>query len=150
MTRPNRPLDILLVEDNPADVRLTQEALKENHAIGHLTVVGDGVEAMTRLRDPSNRRPDLILLDLNLPRMDGRQVLQALKTDSDLHTIPIVVLTSSTRAEDVQRAYDLHANSFVPKPIGFGEFLRTLKIIETFWLGVVSLPGPALAGKLEV
>ncbi len=142
--RPIRPVDILLVEDNPADVRLTREALKETKALNTLHVVGDGVAAMAFLRQQSpyagSPRPDLILLDLNLPKKDGRDVLAEVKADQELRDIPVVVLTTSRAEEDVERAYDLHANAYVTKPGDLTQFLEVMRAIEAFWLAVVTLP----------
>lgn len=138
------PLEILLVEDNPADVRLTQEALKEQKIMNHLHVVSDGVEAMAFLRrEPPHEgapRPDLILLDLNLPRMDGREVLKEIKGDPDLKIIPVVVLTISKSDEDIIRSYDLHANCYISKPVDLSQFLKVAQSIQEFWLTIVRLP----------
>ena len=139
-----RPVDILLVEDNPADVRLTLEALKESRILTNLHVVGDGVAAMSFLRregEHSNApRPDLVLLDLNLPRKDGRQVLAEVKTDPELKRIPVAVLTTSQAEEDVIRSYDLHANCYVTKPVDLDQFLHVVRTINEFWLTLVKLP----------
>ena len=138
------PIEILLVEDSPGDVRLTMEALKEAKVRNRLNVVEDGDAAMAYLRRQGPYaqalRPDLILLDLNLPRKDGREVLQEVKADPDLRAIPIVVLTTSRAEEDVLRAYDLHANCYITKPVDFEQFLTIVKSIEDFWLTVVKLP----------
>lgn len=143
-TPPGSPVDILLVEDNPGDVRLTQEALKEGKMHNKLHVVEDGVEAMDYLRRKGRHanaiRPDLILLDLNLPRKDGREVLAELKADEDLKTIPVVVLTTSSSDEDVLKSYRLHANCYISKPIRLEEFMDVVRSIENFWLSVVKLP----------
>ncbi|MBK6404948.1 MAG: response regulator [Holophagales bacterium] len=137
-------IEILLVEDNPADVRLTQEALKEAKVVNRLSVVMDGEEAMAFLRREGRHveapRPDLILLDLNLPRKDGREVLAEVKADESLRRIPVVILTTSKSEEDVLRSYDLHANCFISKPVGLEQFLRVVESIEDFWLSVVRLP----------
>ena len=137
-------IEILLVEDNPADVRLTQEALKEAKVVNRLSVVMDGEEAMAFLRREGRHaeapRPDLILLDLNLPRKDGREVLAEVKADERLRRIPVVILTTSKSEEDVLRSYDLHANCFISKPVGLEQFLRVVESIEDFWLSVVRLP----------
>jgi CheY-like chemotaxis protein len=137
-------VEILLVEDNPGDVRLTREALKEGKIRNNLNVVGDGVEALRYLRreDPyaESVRPDLILLDLNLPKMDGREVLEAVKADPGLRLIPIVVLTSSAAEQDIARAYDLHANCYVSKPVDLDQFIHVVKSIEDFWFSIVKLP----------
>jgi CheY-like chemotaxis protein len=142
--RPSRPVEILLVEDNPGDVRLTREALKEGKIRNNLNVVGDGVEALRYLRREGpytdSARPDLILLDLNLPKMDGREVLEAVKADPALRVIPIVVLTSSAAEKDIARAYDLHANCYVSKPVDLDQFIHVVKSIEDFWFSIVKLP----------
>jgi len=140
-----RLINILLVEDNPADVRLTQEALKEAaHARTRLHVAGDGVEALEFLHRQGDfaaaPRPDLMLLDLNLPRVDGRQVLAEVKGDPDLRRIPVVVLTTSPSEDDILHAYDQHVNSYIRKPVDLDEFLHVLKAIDDYWLGSVSLP----------
>jgi CheY-like chemotaxis protein len=136
--------EILLVEDNAGDVRLTREALKEHRLLHNLSVVGDGEEALRFLRrqDPfvGAPRPDLILLDLNLPRVSGREVLSVVKGDPELRAIPVVILTSSEAPEDVMRAYELQANCYVRKPVGFTEFGEALRSIDHFWLTVVTLP----------
>jgi len=138
------PVDILLVEDNPADVRLTLEALKESRLLTNLHVVGDGVEALAFLRREGEYehapRPDLVLLDLNLPRKDGREVLAEVKTDPDLKRIPVAVLTTSQAEEDVVRSYDLHANCYVTKPVDLDQFLHVVRTINEFWLTIVKLP----------
>ena len=140
----SRTIEILLVEDNPGDVRLTLEAFKEAKVINHLTVVNNGVEALAYLRrqgDYANATmPDLILLDLNLPKMDGRQVLAAIKEDQHLMTIPVVVLTTSASQDDIQRAYGHHANCYITKPVDLDQFLRVVQSIESFWLSLVKLP----------
>lgn len=136
---------ILLVEDNPGDVRLTREALRDAKMLNELHVVADGVEALAFLRrEPPHTaapRPDLILLDLNLPKMDGREVLSAIKSSPDLRSIPVVVLTSSGAEEDVARSYDLHANCYVRKPVELQSFLNVVRTIDDFWVSVVRLPG---------
>ncbi len=139
-----RPVRILLVEDNPGDARLTVEVFKFNKMPKTLSVVEDGVEALAFLRQEgkyaSALRPDLILLDLNLPKKDGRQVLAAIKSDANLRRIPVVVLTTSRDQEDVLRAYDLNANCFLTKPVDFEQFAKLVEAIEEFWLKVVELP----------
>lgn len=139
-----RLVEILLVEDSPGDVRLTLEALKEAKINNRLSVVSDGVEALEFLRreGPFTEapRPDVILLDLNLPRKDGREVLAEIKDDAELKVIPVVVLTTSRSEEDVVRAYEDHANCFITKPVDFQQFLHVVKSIEDFWLSVVRLP----------
>jgi len=137
-------IDILLVEDNPGDVRLAQEALKESKIRNKLFVVDDGVEAMAFLRQQGKYadapRPDLILLDLNLPRKSGREVLAEVKTDESLRRIPVVVLTVSRAEEDVIRCYNHHANCYITKPLDFSQFMEVTKSIEEFWLTIVKLP----------
>ena len=140
-----RLINILLVEDNPADVRLTQEVLKEAaHARTRLHVAGDGVEALAFLHKEgsfaSAPRPDLMLLDLNLPRVDGRQVLAEVKGDPDLRRIPVVVLTTSPSEDDILHAYDQHVNSYIRKPVDLDQFLHVLRAIDDYWLGAVCLP----------
>jgi CheY-like chemotaxis protein len=133
-----------MIEDNPGDVRLTQEALKENKMYNCLHVVSDGVEAMAFLRQQGKYadapRPDLILLDLNLPKKDGREVLAEIKADENLKRIPVVILTSSQAEEDVLKTYNLHANCYVTKPVDLDQFIRVVKSIEEFWLTIVKLP----------
>lgn len=139
-----RPMDILLVEDNVGDVQLTREAMREGAMRSRLHVVADGVEALQFLRREGPHagasRPDLVLLDINLPRKDGHQVLAELKADSDLCSIPVVVLTTSQSAEDVLRVYRGHANCFITKPVDLDEFFGVVRAIESFWLNVVRLP----------
>jgi chemotaxis family two-component system response regulator Rcp1 len=139
-----RPIEILLVEDNPGDVRLTLEALKDGKVLNRLHVVEDGVAALDFLyrRDPYSGapRPDLVLLDLNLPRRNGREILAQIKTDGALKTIPVVILTSSQADEDIARAYELHANCYISKPVGFEQFTVIVRSIESFWLTIVNLP----------
>jgi two-component system, chemotaxis family, response regulator Rcp1 len=141
-----RPIEILMVEDNPGDVRLTREALKGGKVWNQLNVVEDGVAALDYLhrRPPYEgaRRPDLILLDLNLPKKDGREVLAEVKSDASLKLIPVVVLTSSQADEDVVRAYALNANCYVAKPVDLHQFNRIVQAIESFWFTVVTLPPP--------
>jgi CheY-like chemotaxis protein len=137
-------IEILLVEDNPGDARLAIELLKEAKVFNHLTVVSDGVEAMEYLRREGKHkdavRPDLVLLDLNLPRKDGRQVLREIRADEKLRRIPVVVLTTSEAEEDVLRAYDLSANCYVTKPVDLDQFVKVVQSIENFWLSIVKLP----------
>jgi CheY-like chemotaxis protein len=144
MVGENRPVEILLVEDNPGDERLTREALKEGKVYSNLHWVKDGVEAMDFLRRKGKHagapRPDIVLLDLNLPKKDGREVLQDIKNDGDLKRIPVVVLTTSKAEEDVLRTYDLHANCYVTKPVDLEKFIVVVKSIDVFWLTVVTLP----------
>ncbi len=138
------PIDILLVEDNPGDVRLTKEALSDAKVLNRLTVATDGLEALAALRREGRfadaPRPDIILLDLNLPRKDGRDVLAEIKEDPDLRRIPVVVLTTSKAEEDVLRTYDLHANCYITKPLDLEQFITVVKSIEDFWFTVVKLP----------
>jgi CheY-like chemotaxis protein len=139
-----KPIEILLVEDNPGDVRLTKEALKEGKVTNNLQIARDGEEAMDLLHRRGNYReaprPDLILLDLNLPKKDGREVLAEIKTDDDLKTIPVVVLTMSKAEEDILKTYQHHANCYITKPIDMDQFLAVMKQTESFWLTVVKLP----------
>jgi CheY-like chemotaxis protein len=139
-----KPIEILLVEDNPGDIRLTKEALKEGKVLNQLTVVQDGVEALTCLRRQGKyahaRRPDLILLDLNLPKKDGRAVLAEIKNDDTLKRIPVVILTTSQDEQDVLKSYSLHANCYITKPVELEQFISVVKAIEDFWLGIVVLP----------
>jgi CheY-like chemotaxis protein len=138
------PIEILLVEDNPGDVRLETEALKEGKIFNRLSVVRDGAEAMEFLRKKGKfvdvETPDLILLDLNLPKKDGREVLAEIKADDDLKRIPVVVLTTSRNEEDVLKSYNLHANAYIVKPLDLEQFINAVRKIEDFWLTVVRLP----------
>jgi two-component system, chemotaxis family, response regulator Rcp1 len=140
----SRPVEILLVEDNPGDVRLTREALREGKVRNNLHVAADGVEALHFLRREGKFagavRPDLILLDLNLPKKDGREVLEDIKSDPALRYIPVVVLTSSQAEQDILRAYDLHANCYVTKPVDLDQFIHVVRSIEEFWFTIVKLP----------
>ena len=139
-----RPIEILLVEDNEGDVELTREALSGAKVKNNLHVVGDGVEALAFLRQEgvhaSAPAPDLILLDLNLPRKDGREVLLEIKAHERLKLIPVVILTTSEAERDIVRSYELHANCYISKPVGLNEFLKVIQAIEGFWLAVVKLP----------
>jgi chemotaxis family two-component system response regulator Rcp1 len=139
-----RPAELLLVEDNPGDVRLTIEALKEGKVINNLTVVKDGEEAIAVLRRQGQYanapRPDLILLDLNLPRKGGLEVLAEIKGDSELKRIPVVVLTTSQAEQDVLRTYTLHANCYIVKPVDLNQFMNVVQSIRSFWLALVMLP----------
>lgn len=139
-----RPIEILLVEDNLGDVRLTQEALREGKVRNHLNVAADGVEAMAFLRREGQHanapQPDLILLDLNLPKKGGREVLAEIKEDPELRRIPVVILTVSKAEEDVLKSYNLHANCYITKPVNLDQFLTVVQSIEDFWLTVVMLP----------
>lgn len=137
-------IEILLVEDNPGDVRLVSESLKEYKICNRLSMVRDGEEAMQFLRRKGQfadaPRPDLILLDLNLPKKDGREVLAEIKADPELRRIPVVVLTSSRDEEDVLRSYDVNANCYVTKPVDLDQFVRVVQSIENFWFSMVRLP----------
>lgn len=139
-----RPIEILLVEDNEGDVRLTREALAEAKVRNNLAVAHDGVEALALLRrEPpftGSVRPDLILLDLNLPKKDGREVLAELKADPDLRRLPVVVLTTSSSEKDILSSYDLHANCYITKPVDLDQFINVVTHIEDFWLTIVKLP----------
>jgi two-component system, chemotaxis family, response regulator Rcp1 len=140
----HNPIEILLIEDNPADIRLTQEAFREARLHNTIHVVQDGVSAMAFIRQTAPfqhaPRPDLILLDLNLPKKDGREVLREMKSDPHTRTIPVVVLTTSDDEEDVLRSYDLHANAYLVKPIDVLRFITMIRSLESFWLSVVKLP----------
>jgi chemotaxis family two-component system response regulator Rcp1 len=146
MAKPIRTkaIEILLVEDNPGDVRLTREALKEGKVLNTLHVVGDGVEALEFLRNAGQyaraAHPDIILLDLNLPRKDGREVLADIKSDPNLRRIPVVILTTSKAEEDIIKSYDLHANCFITKPVDLDQFITVVKSVEEFWFTIVKLP----------
>ena len=138
------PIEILLVEDNPGDARLAKEALKESKLKNNLYIADDGVEAMDFLYKKGKYkdmpRPDLVILDLNLPRKDGREVLNEIKTDDNLKRIPVVILTISKAEEDILKSYNLHANCFISKPIDLDQFIKVVKSIEDFWLTIVKLP----------
>ena len=140
------PVEILLVEDNPGDVRLTKEALKEGKVYNNLHWAKDGVEALEFLKREGKHanapRPDIILLDLNLPKKDGREVLAVIKRDAELKQIPVVVLTTSKAEEDVLKSYELHANCYVTKPVDLDQFIHVVRSIEDFWLTIVALPRP--------
>ncbi len=139
-----RPVEILLVEDNPGDVRLTIEALKESKLLNMFHTVEDGIEALAFLRHQGKfkkkPRPDLILLDLNLPIKDGREVLEEIKKDNDLKRIPVVILTTSRADEDIIKTYNLHANCYVNKPVEMEQFIKVVKSIGDFWFSIVKLP----------
>ena len=143
-SRGGRPIQILMVEDNPDDIELTVEALKDGRVANSLTVIKDGEEAISYLRCQGKHshavRPDLILLDLNMPRKDGRDVLREIKNDPQLKRIPVVILTTSQAEDDILHTYDLHANCYIPKPVDFNQFLKVVRSIEDFWLTVVTLP----------
>jgi CheY-like chemotaxis protein len=138
------PIEILLVEDNPGDARLAKEALRDSKLKNNLYVVEDGVEAIKFLgaETPYENavRPDLILLDLNLPRMDGREVLKAIKSDERFKRIPVVILTMSNAEEDILKSYNLHANCYITKPLDLDQFIKVVQSIEDFWLTIVRLP----------
>ncbi len=146
-----RPVEILLVEDSPSDAELTVEALREAKVRNRLSLVEDGEQALQFLRRKGRfaaaPRPDLIMLDLNLPRKDGREVLAEIKEDGDLKAIPVVVLTTSRAEQDVLRAYRLHANCYITKPVDFKQFLAVVRSIESFWLYVVTLPPNGTSGS---
>ncbi len=146
----NEPIEILLVEDNPGDARLAVEALKESKINNSLYHVKDGVEAMDFLRREGGYAgvpvPDLILLDLNLPRKDGREVLEEIKEDDELKLVPVVVLTTSEAERDLVRSYDLHANAYVVKPLDLDRFIEVVQAIEDFWFAIVKLPPKAEDG----
>ncbi|NQE46412.1 putative methanogenesis regulatory protein FilR2 [ANME-1 cluster archaeon GoMg2] len=139
-----KPIEILLVEDNPGDVRLTQESLTDGKVRNNMQVVEDGVEAVAFLRREGKyanaSRPDLILLDLNLPKKDGREVLAEIKEDDKLKRIPVVVLTTSKAEEDIFKAYDQHANCYITKPVDLDQFIAVVRSIENFWFTIVKLP----------
>jgi chemotaxis family two-component system response regulator Rcp1 len=141
---PTRPIEVLLVEDNAGDIRLTEEALKEGKMIVNLTVARDGVEAMEYLNRRNGHanavRPDLMLLDLNLPKKDGRQVLEEIKSDPDLKCIPVVVLTTSEAESDILTTYGLHANCYITKPVDMDRFVEIVQRLEEFWFTIVKLP----------
>jgi chemotaxis family two-component system response regulator Rcp1 len=139
-----RPVEILLVEDNAGDVRLAREGLRECKLLNNLSVASDGVKALAFLRREGEHaqapRPDLIMLDLNLPRKDGREVLREIKEDEQLRRIPVVVLTTSKAEEDILKSYSLHANCYVTKPLAIEQFITVVQAIETFWFTIVKLP----------
>lgn len=139
-----RPIDILLVEDNPADVRLTEEVLTDSKVRNNLTIANNGQEALDCLRRKGkfrdSSRPDLILLDLNLPVKDGREVLAQIKEDPDFKRIPVVILTTSKAEEDILKTYNLHANCYITKPVDLEQFVTVVRYIEDFWLAIVKLP----------
>lgn len=144
MSTAGRPVEVLLVEDSPGDVRLTREALKEGKVRNNLNVVSDGVEAMEYLLREgayaNATRPDIVLLDLNMPRKDGREVLAEMKADKNLRRIPVVILTTSEAEQDILRTYDLHANCYLTKPVDLDQFISIVKSVEDFWLTIVKLP----------
>ena len=140
----SQPIEVLLVEDNPGDVRLTREALRDGKVHNNLSVAPDGVEALAFLRREGKYqdapRPDVILLDLNLPKKDGREVLEEIKADPGLRNIPVVILTSSEAERDIAQAYALHANCYVTKPVDLDQFIHVVRSIEDFWFSIVKLP----------
>ncbi len=139
--RKTKPIEILLVEDNPGDVRLTREAFRDSKVCNNITVVSDGLEALAYLKQEDEHanasRPDIILLDLNLPRMNGFEVLDVVKVDEGLRRIPVIVLTTSQAEQDILRSYDLHANAYVTKPVNLEQFITAVRAIEGFWLEIV-------------
>jgi CheY-like chemotaxis protein len=143
-SEPERPVEILMIEDNPGDARLAREALKEGKILNTLHVMKDGREGLDFLyrrgRYLNVPKPDIILLDLNLPGLDGRQVLQEIKSNDSLKLIPVIVLTSSAAEEDILKSYDLHANCYIVKPVDFEKFTQIVKQLEDFWFSVVKLP----------
>lgn len=139
-------INILLVDDNPDDIELTMEALSETKLANRITAVEDGVEALAYLRKEGQYSnavtPSLILLDLNMPRKDGREVLEEIKADPELRRIPVVILTTSQAEEDILRSYELHANCYISKPVDLKQFMKVVKTIDDFWFAIVSLPRP--------
>ncbi|WP_034388979.1 response regulator [Deinococcus sp. YIM 77859] len=144
MSANNQAIQILLVEDNPADILLTEEAFSEAHFPHDLHIAKDGVEALTFLRKEGSHQdkptPDVILLDLNMPRMSGLELLDVLKADEALRSIPVIVLTTSRAESDIWRSYNLHANAYIPKPVTISEFVDVIKSFENFWFSIVALP----------
>ncbi len=147
MRNKRKAAKILLIEDNPGDIRLTQEAFKDSKIPIELSVVTDGVEAIDFLRKRNKysnaETPELVLLDLNLPKKDGREVLEDIKADSDLRRIPVIVLTTSVAESDIKQSYNLHANCYINKPVDFDAFSKVIELIEDFWLSTVILPSYA-------
>jgi two-component system response regulator len=141
---PVKPIEILLIEDNPGDIRLTKEAFKEGKVKNNLHIAMDGEEALKMLKKQDKYknlpRPGLILLDLNLPKKDGREVLEEIKADENLKRIPVVILTTSKADEDIMKTYNLHANCYITKPVDLDQFIKVIKSIENFWLTIVVLP----------
>lgn len=139
------PINILLVDDSPGDVRLTIEALKEHKVLNNLSVANDGVEALEVLNKTGKfkdaLRPDIILLDLNMPRMDGREVLKEIKSNPDFRSIPVVILTTSEDEQDIYKSYDGFANCYITKPVDFKSFINVIKDLQNFWISIVKLPG---------
>ena len=144
MKESSQPIEILMVEDNPSDVRLTREAFKDAKVLNNMSVATDGEDALKFLKREGPYkdapRPDLILLDLNLPKMNGKEVLGEIKRDPDLKRIPVVVLTTSDNEQDVRKAYDLHVNAYVRKPVDLDQFIKIVEAVEGFWLSVVKFP----------
>jgi len=138
-----KPMSVLLVDDDPGDVVLVREAFARAKVRNEVFVVGDGVQALEHLRDPSMRTPDLVLLDLNLPRKDGSEVLAEIRADAALTHLPVVILTTSEAEADIRRSYELHANAYVSKPTDFGRFVEVLREIDAFFASVVKLPNRA-------
>ena len=139
-----KPIEILLIEDNPGDIRLTVEALNESKIINNLNIVMDGEEALNYLKKKGkfsgNKRPELILLDLNLPKKDGREILAEIKADENLKLIPVVILTTSEAEEDILKTYQLHANCYITKPVNIDQFIKVVQTIGDFWFSIVKLP----------
>ena len=150
-TKSIRPVEILLVEDSPADVLMTREAFEQARLVNTLHVVDDGEQALAFLRQEgmyaSSPRPDLVLLDLNLPRKNGVEVLAEIKSDPQLQSIPIVILTTSHTEQDILSSYNLHANCYIVKPVGFEKFFKAIQSIQDFWFSVVTLPNEVSYGK---
>lgn len=139
-----KPIEILLIEDNPGDIRLTVEALNESKIINNLNIVMDGEEALNYLKKKGKfsgrKRPELILLDLNLPKKDGREILAEIKADENLKLIPVVILTTSEAEEDILKTYQLHANCYITKPVNIDQFIKVVQTIGDFWFSIVKLP----------
>ena len=144
MKNTEEPIHILIVEDNPGDARLAVEALTERGITNNISIVKDGVEAISFLRKENDfkesKRPDLILLDLNLPKMNGKDVLAVIKQDAELKRIPVIILTTSEAEQDISSTYELQANCYITKPVGFDKFIDVIQSVENFWLSVVKLP----------
>ena len=144
MGKPAEPIHILIVEDNPGDARLAVEALAEGKVSNKISIVQDGVEAISYLRRENEYsdapRPDLILLDLNLPKMNGKEVLAIIKDDTEFKRIPVIILTTSDADQDIDATYDLHANCYITKPVDFNQFISVIQSVEDFWLSIVKLP----------
>ena len=140
MSNSTEAIHILLVEDNPGDARLAVEALTEGKVTNNITVAQDGVEAIEFLRNEESPRPDLIFLDLNLPKMNGKDVLAEIKNDPGLKRIPVIILTTSNAEDDIASTYDLQANCYITKPVGFDQFIEVIQSVENFWFSIVKLP----------